>query len=223
MNDMAFEQSVLEALSSVDRVFHNERDFQISLIRELDRKVGGAVRPEIPIEYQNGKDENRTELDIAHYKSGRRTAIELKYPLDDFSGTHTVEGLDEVFHNNGTSPYDVPLYGFWKDIATLETLVKREAINAGYVLLLTNMSGCWEKRGDHLNASEFFINEGREVSNEVLPYSEEASETTRKQYPSLTISGSYKISWSPYEYSQPSQARGNTRFLYTLIRVDPES
>lgn len=212
-----------EAVSALDGVFHNEKDFQIAFSRQLEGRRAGAIRPEFPVDYPTRDGEERTYLDVAHLSEGRKVGIELKYPFTTFQASQPVHGLEEAFRQQRIQAYDVPMYEFWKDVSTLEALIERGAIDSGFVLSLSNYEGCWEKRGQHLNAADFLTYDGRKVSDEELSYSEEASPKTREDYPPLEILGAYEISWTPYEYSHPPQANGNTAFWYTLVKVDPDS
>lgn len=220
---MANKTKIQDAVAGLDRVFHNEKDFQIAFCRQLEESGTGPIRPEFPVDYTTGNGETRTYLDVAHLPEGPKTAIELKYPFTTFRASEPIYGLNEVFRQKRIQAYDVPMYEFWKDVSTLEALIETGGIDSGFVLSLSNYEGCWDKRGQHLNAADFLMYEGREVSGEELSYSDEASPKTREDYPPLRISGTYEISWVSYEYSHPLEASGNTAFQYTLVEVDPDS
>lgn len=220
---MVHKTKIEEAVAGLDRVFHNEKDFQIAFCRQLEESGTGPIRPEIPVDYTSRDGNARSYLDVTHLYEGRKTGIELKYPFTTFRTLERIYGINEAFRQQRNQAYDVPMYEFWKDVSTLEALIEAGGIDSGFVLSLSNYEGCWNKRGQHLNAADFLMYEGREVSGEELSYSKKASAQTREDYPPLEISGTYKISWNPYNYSRPSKATGNTTFQYTLVNVDPDT
>lgn len=208
-----------ETLSRMDQVFYNEEHFQGALVEELKTEITGRVKPEFPFGNPLLAGGNTTYVDISFVDQGL-TSIELKYPLDTFRATSSSNELDRPFTHSEMRAYDVPMYGFWRDVATLEQLIEEGEIREGYVLALTNYTDCWEKQGQHLNASSFLMHEGRKVSG-TLAYSDEASEATKEEYPPVHLSGSYELTWEPYDYSTPAQPIGETDFQYTLVEVDP--
>ncbi|AFZ73772.1 hypothetical protein [Natronobacterium gregoryi] len=212
--------TIHRTIGALDRVFHNEKDFHIAFSRQLAADLSGVVRPEFPVDNPLNDGREQTYLDIIHLEDGHATAIELKYPLDTFHSIEPLHGLNEVFNHSKIQAYDIPMYEFWKDVATVERLVANGSIDTGYVLSLTNYEGCWQKRGQHLNAADFLTYDGRQVTG-TLAYSDDASAKTKENYPPLHLSSTYELTWQPYQYTTPSHPEGSTEFQYALIEVDP--
>ena len=187
----------LWSLSKRRQLFHSEADFQHELAWEL-RASGCAnhIRLERPF-YING--EPTINLDLLATTDEDKTAIELKY----WKKGVELRDANETFHLKHGGAHDVCRYDFWKDVTRLETLVKNQEVDRGFVIALTNDSTYWRTGQAGTVDEDFRIHEGRLVANE-LKWSEKASDGTKKgREEVLRLRGSYTIKWQSYSTPKP--------------------
>lgn len=217
---MVSTQDIKYTLNGLDRVFHNEKDFQIESINQLDDSVDGLLRPEFAFDDSCSTDRDQTYVDVTCFDD-KTTAIELKYPKAPFqakASSHRFGGTTERFDLSGTGAYDMAMYPFWSDVVDLERLVDAGVVDQRYVLLLTNYKDCWTKQDSDLYGSDFLMYEGRTVSGR-LEWAEGTSAQTKEDYPALEVKGTYTLNWSRYSYTYPADGEGNIEFRYTLLHV----
>lgn len=227
---MVTETAITGALAGLDRIFHNEADFQIEFVRQLEQHTDGIIRPEFRYDRPGTETDGRTAIDVLVLSEAETVAIELKYPKDSFTATASpmeqlgdrVESphLVEPFDLPSIGAYDMAMYPFWKDVETLEGLVAEGVVDRGYALLLTNYAGCWSKRESGLIGDAFLLYEGRDVSG-TLEWSQDASERTHETYSPIAVTGNYRLSWESYDYAYPATGTGATEFQYLLLEASP--
>jgi hypothetical protein len=218
---MTITAEIQQSLDDLDRVFHNEHDFQIEFARQLNKLIDGFVRPEFPLDNPLLDSTGQTYIDVLCFTEGDTIAIELKYPRATFHAEATpqpAKDMTETFDLRDVDAYDMAMYPFWKDLETLERLVASNAVDEAYVLQLTNYKGCWSKQNEDLNGADFLMHEDRVVSDR-LAWTENTSERTKQSYPAVELSGTYRMQWNPYTYSYPKNGDGSTEFRYLLAKA----
>lgn len=219
---MSLTAKVEHCLEELDRVFHNEDDFQIEFMQRLNQEIDGKVRPEFPFEDPLTEGLEQTYVDVLCITDETSVAIELKYPRATFHAEATPDTATDVtekFRLRDTDAYDMAMYPFWKDVATLERLVESNAVDEAYVVQLTNFEDCWDKQKENLNGAAFYMSEGRTVSGR-LAWADKASENTKEAYPAVELLGEYRMEWNPYEYSYPAHREENTEFQYLVVEAE---
>lgn len=112
------EKSKVDDKEHINGFFYSETDFQISLIRELEKYY-----PETKVfyEYPNPKN-NREKIDVVLEKNGKQFLIELKYAYDIYGA------YDKYFYNIAAD--------FKKDIFKITNIVDEEKY--GYCIALVD-------------------------------------------------------------------------------------
>jgi hypothetical protein len=186
-------QVVLESLAKKRPVFHNEADFQHALAWELRELYDCSIRLETRMDIAPNR---RAYLDILLEKDGRRTAIELKYKMRAIE--YTLDGESFSLLNQGAQ--DIGRYDVLKDLQRLEQMVKRNLVDEGYLIYLTNDTSYFIDPGfEKLTADrEFRIHEGRIISG-TMAWSENTGMGTMKgREEPIVIEGKYMMNWQPY-------------------------
>lgn len=217
------QERIHTGLSTLDRVFHRETDFQIGLAQVLELAIAnGRVRPEV--RYPLANSEKSKYVDLVIFTPEERVGIELKYPTAEFTANATPVAdrkenpATERFGLKSVGAYDLAMYPFWNDVGTLESLVDEGHLDRGFMVQLTNFEGCWKKDDPGNNGAEFYLTEGREVSGR-LDWSADTAQSTRDDSPPIDLDGTYHLSWEPYDYSYPSNPSGETEFKYLCLEV----
>jgi hypothetical protein len=128
---------------------HNERALQLELAYYF-RSLGAHVQFERTFRVSPPVGSScpvKSNLDLLVEKDGKRTAIELKVPL------------------NGQHPET--LYSFCNDISFIETLIRAGAADNGFCLLVTNDRAFWTDSGRGSPIHNLFRCKGARLSGVV--------------------------------------------------------
>ena len=176
---------VLGGLAVERRVFHSEKDFQVSLGMQIGKTM------EIPVRLERrplrGK---KMYLDV--YLPTMGVAIELKYKtrrLDVELHGECFQLMDQRAHDNGR-------YDFLADVERLEYVVREGAVERGIAILLTNDPLYWTRprRTDTADAA-FQLEDGRVLRGELgwrIPGSRGPREAL------IGLRGSHELVWRDY-------------------------
>lgn len=190
--DRAFMTARINALAT-KKIFWSEVDFQLALAWEIKQTLPEA---DICLErrYMNDSGEPMY-IDVCVTYQGRLYPIELKYK------TRQVEIPDadnQLISLKAHGACDLGRYGFLKDIARIENLSKKENFERGFAIILTNDPLYYTANQRKSVDIEFKIHEGKTVGPGTPAWRSEANWT--KEYPPLTLSGTYTCHWFPYDY-----------------------
>lgn len=205
--------SALDALRKERPIFHNEKDFQCSLMEKMEGAGFSCVRDEVS-EYGHLLGE-KTRVDIV----SNEAVVELKYPTAPLPVIEC-NGDSYDFAKNGSKKSVLNgRYRVWHDVWRVEQLVQARVAKQGYVITLTNRHKYWsEKRNDWL--VDFNTRDGKMVSGELrikkeLGGGRDNSEVRKWQDP-LPLSGKYRVKWE--EWSNFGGEYGLFRFLMLKVQ-----
>lgn len=188
-------QIVLEELARKRPIFHNEADFQHALAWEIREQCESKIRLERLVEIESNR---RTYLDIWVEKDGRRTAIELKYKTRAFE--YTIEGEKFSLRNQGA--HDIGRYDVIKDLQRLEQMVKRNVVDEGYLIFLTNDTSYYQNpvvKKETVDG-EFRIHDGRILTG-MLSWGKGTGEGTMKgREEPIVLEHTYAMIWKTYSH-----------------------
>lgn len=194
---------ILDALSVNRPVFRLEKDFQEALydsIRKLDyycekNKVIDGVKVDLYIEEGN----------VSYF-------IQLRHKTR--STILHVQGEEFKLKTHGAQ--DQGRYDYFRDLHSLERIIKNSSLRTGYSILLTNDHLYWEPSNKQNTVDkDFLLNEGRKVTG-TLDWKKEASNGTKKgRDQSIELSKEYIFRWNNYS----SFIVGNDEFRYLCVEV----
>lgn len=141
---------ILTGLAKKRKVFTGETDFTNSLALEIGNSTGCKILFEvlykIPVSYHNNlpsPEETNVYVDMLLIeKSGRKTAIEIKYKTARLEN-YMDEAVGYKFDLRNQSANDVGRYGFRKDIYRLQSLIESKEIDQGFCIFLTSEPNYW--------------------------------------------------------------------------------
>jgi hypothetical protein len=197
---------VMSALAAHRPLFHSEADFQHAFAWELQRShPAWAIRLEVPVRGPFGA----IHIDLLAISDDVEVAIELKYKTRKLS--LAVSG--EQFALADQAAQDLGRYDFCRDVNRIEEFAHSSPHREGYALFLTNDSAYWKAPGSITHGYACFaMNEGRNLSGELL-WGEAASEGTRRgRENGITLRGSYCLRWQQYSISDV-KSHGEFRYL----------
>lgn len=195
---------LMSNLASARPVFHSEADMQ--------HEVAWAVRslaPDLSIRLEARPLAGmHLDLLVSHTQSERRTAVELKYLTDLWSGT--VAG--EQFSLKRQAAQDIRAYDVVKDLVRLESLAGRTGWD-GLLLVVSNEQRYWTASGRlaETNASAFRLHEGTVLTGSRIWGPATSAGTRKRREADLVLAGSYECRW--LDYSDLPGRRGRFRYL----------
>ena len=200
----------LDALRKERPIFHNERDFQCSLMAKMEDAGFSCVRPEAS-EYGSLLGKNAARIDIV----AKEVAVELKYPI----APYYIEHDGQIFSGKGSNSVLNGRYRLWHDVWRIEQLVNAGVVKQGYAITLTNRHKYWkEKRNDWL--VDFNTEDGETVSGELRIKKELSKERynlkAERWKDSLHLCGKYWVKWE--EWSDFGGENGLFRFLMLEVQ-----
>ena len=197
--------AALSALAKQRPVFHSEADFQHSLawvIREQHAEI------EVRLEYPVTLDDKRRHVDIRVQDADGPKVVELKYWTREVS----LVVCDEQYQLREHGAQPLFRYDFWKDVARIERLTKRDWV-CGYAVALTNEHTYWnEGQADSIDAT-FRTHEGHGVRGKLAWGPNAGTGTTKGREEPIELSGSYVTRWCEYSKPMPGLAGGEFRYL----------
>lgn len=180
---------IMSALSQEYPKFLSEREFQLTLSKEIAKLYPNAVDREVPFP----QDEKKC-LDLVVMIDGKAIPIELKYVLKSQGAT------------------DLRSYAFLQDIARIEK-AKTVLPNSerGYCIFLTNAADLWEAKKGNVPALRdiYRIHEGRELSGHLQSALKGAEQ-------GVTLAGKYTCHWNDYSRTNDET---NGVFRYLCIEI----
>ena len=199
---------IIDRLSSLRPIFNMEKDFQLALGWEIQKKIPDwSVR----FEYKPPNFKKRIFVDL-WIKGDQTSAIELKYKTRKLD----VNVKGESFNLLDQSAQDIGRYDFLKDVERLENIVSTHNNVKGYAVILTNDSAYWKSPTTETVDAEFRMHEGRILNGELAWGTEAGAGTMRKREKPIKLTGTYKLSWK--DYSQVSSTSyGKFRYLFLEI------
>jgi len=209
-----------DAIEDLNRIFHHEADLQHALAWYLHQQYPNA-RLRLERRFAGEEFPGSTDdvyLDIWLELNDATIPIELKYKTAKLSG----DWEDESFNLRRHSAQDVSRYDFINDIARIETVMDAEECEYGIVLLLTNDHLYWQPpTRNNVVDYEFRLTNGKVLEDE-LSWNEDVGEGTvgKKREDPIILDGAYELDWRDYEYSIPSNSKGNDEFRYLLVEVE---
>lgn len=215
----------LSVLSETNEGFCSEAHFQHELALQLAQAKESqriVVERSYPCRNTERKD---IYLDLwIKTKRGSRVGIELKYKTAKTS--FLLDGEEVVLQNHLAT--DLGRYGFWKDVARIESLIRDGELDYGYVIFLTNAPSYWEFEGKYNNGHytqdrNFYMTGGRLISagtvlkwdierGKIKDLENDGKKHWTEKYEPIRLSGHYQIpDWQDFSTD------GKFRFL--LMKV----
>ena len=201
--------SALDALRKERPIFHNEKDFQCSLMAKMEGAGFSCVRDEAS-EYGHLLEKNAARVDIV----AKEVAVELKYPTAPLTVEHNGE-LYDFAKNPSKKLVDKGRYRFWRDVWRVEQLVHAGKVKQGYVIILTNRNKYWDDNKEDYWLANFNTEEGKIVSGQLRLKKEFQKRGVKWQDP-LPLSGKYRVKWE--EWSDFGGEYGLFRFLVLKVQ-----
>lgn len=143
-----------------------------------------------------------------------RIAIELRHRTKKLE----LERGGKSYFLKSHRAQNIGRHGFLFDIERLERVVKGGEAKSGVVVLLTNDSLYWDQtRSQKSNPTDadFHIYEGRRVTG-YLACSDDTAESTKKELPPISLTGSYRMHWRDYSCLGEGD---NSQFRYLAVEV----
>lgn len=182
----------LGRLATTRPLFHSEADLQHALAWQLQ-----LDHPQLRIrpEYCPDPDERaRADIWTVEADPPTRTAIELKYLVR--ATDTTVAGERFVLRNQGA--HDISRYDVVKDIHRVERWVAGGFADRGYVIVLSNDIGYWNRSDRDTIDRAFRLHHSR-VLQGICAWADRAGAgTTRGRAEPLPLHGTYTLDWQPY-------------------------
>ena len=194
----------LASLAPRRPIFHSEADFQHALAWDLaSAGHAGDLRLERPLDVAG----ERLYVDIVARAGAARLAIELK----DWTRRCEVDLGGEVFRLKSGAAQDIRRFDFWKDVERVQSLVAAHAVDAGFVVALTNDPGYWNAGRPGTIDQAFRMADGARVHGD-LAWDPRASAGTRKDRDrSIAVRTPVSVRWSDYSLV------GTERFRYVVV------
>ncbi len=182
--------TILESLSQICPIFHNEEDFQSRFAYEIQQQY-----PDFDIKLEYKIMEPTTRYIDVWIQNPNPVAIELKYK----SSLLNTQVGDETFNLKNHSAEDLGRYDFLKDVQRLEDIVTRHPNAEGYAVMITNDPLYWKiSQNNNTIDSAFRIHEGLQVTGDLSWSSKAGSGSTQNREESIQIKGVYDIHWKRY-------------------------
>ncbi|HIO32695.1 MAG TPA: hypothetical protein EYN25_03915 [Candidatus Nitrosopelagicus sp.] len=199
---------IIDRLSSLRPIFNMEKDFQLALGWEIQKKF-----PDWSVRFEHKPTNLKDRIFVDLWIKGDQTsAIELKYKTRKLD----VNVKGESFNLLDQAAQDLGRYDFLKDVERLENIVSTHNNVKGYAVILTNDSAYWKSPTTETVDAEFRIHEGRILNGELAWGTEAGAGTMRKREKPIKLTGTYKLSWK--DYSQVSSTSyGKFRYLFLEI------
>ena len=199
---------IIDRLSSLRPIFNMEKDFQLALGWEIQKKF-----PDWSVRFEHKPTNLKDRIFVDLWIKGDQTsAIELKYKTRKLD----VNVKGESFNLLDQSAQDIGRYDFLKDVERLENIVSTHNNVKGYAVILTNDSAYWKSPTTETVDAEFRMHEGRILNGELAWGTEAGAGTMRKREKPIKLTGTYKLSWK--DYSQVSSTSyGKFRYLFLEI------
>jgi hypothetical protein len=198
---------IMSVLAEERPIFHSEADFQLSFGWQIQRHHPDAdVRAET-------RPRRNIHLDLLVRLNGERTAIELKYLPQRFTGT--VNG--ELFEIPSQAAQLIHRYNVLKDVSRVERLVLDGVADRGLVVLLASEPAYWtaSARGGGMDAA-FHLHDGRAITGELVWSSQTGTAIGREE--PIRLHAQYACVWR--DFSQVTGHGGTrTRLRYLLLEV----
>ncbi|MBU1086891.1 MAG: hypothetical protein KKD05_05160 [Candidatus Omnitrophica bacterium] len=189
-------KKILDDLGCERNIFHNEADFQLTLLRKI---ISQYDANRLCLEY--GKKDVHLDIVINNKKEEPNIGIELKYATIAKQIEEEVCGQNEVFRLKDHKGHTYKRYGFWIDVRRLQDFVNIHSDRVGFVVFLSNDSTYWSRSGQGTSS----LIDNREINEgEVISFS-----YNKKQY-NIKCNNSYKLKWRDY---------GILGFKYLLLKV----
>ena len=199
---------IIDRLSSLRPIFNMEKDFQLALGWEIQKKF-----PDWSVRFEHKPTNLKDRIFVDLWIKGDQTsAIELKYKTRKLD----VNVKGESFNLLDQAAQDLGRYDFLKDVERLENIVSTHNNVKGYAVILTNDSAYWKSPTTETVDAEFRMHEGRILNGELAWGTEAGAGTMRKREKPIKLTGTYKLSWK--DYSQVSSTSyGKFRYLFLEI------
>jgi hypothetical protein len=173
-------------------LFHSEADFQHALAWQLHLDDAHLrIRPEY---CPNPTERVRADIWTVTPDSGTRTAFELKYLVRAVETT--VAGERFVLRNQGA--HDISRYDVVKDVHRVERWVDTGLADRGYVIVLSNDPGYWNRSDRDTIDAAFRLHHGRVLQGSCAWHDRAGAGTTRGRGLPLLLYGTYTLRWQPY-------------------------
>jgi hypothetical protein len=206
--DTATIRSLIADLAGKRPLFHNEADFQHAFAWHLQLAHRDA---RIRLEWRSSAAP-RASIDLYANVEGWRVALEFKYLTRRF----VAEVDDEAFSLRSQGAQDLGRYDTIKDVVRLEHLAAAGAVDAAWVILLTNDEAYWSPRRSAGTIDEAFgLHDGARLTG-TLTWAAHAGGTTRGRESAHELKASYECVWLPY--SKLADGPGGT-FRYLCLPV----
>ena len=232
--DLDWIHDLMTELKKNHEIFHNEKDFQESLGRQLHSQNSKVylehpwVSERFLLECPSLFKEKTIFTDIWIPEKG--IAIELKYCTRELPINYPNH---DVFQLSNQGAQNQKRYDFLRDIQRLERLCEEPGeCKVGYAVFLTNDSSYWNPPWTscpkHTSDKQFRLSKGRPI-NGILCWEEKTSRGTKTSKGTMKdredcihLNGCYTAVWKPY--STIVDAEKNCTFKYLAFRIpSPES
>lgn len=183
-------QKTVAALSQRRPVFWSEADFQHELavqLAALDPSL--QIRLEWPLPGQGIR-----AIDILLSKGQQRTAVELKYLTQKYSGLFA----NEQFELKAQGAQDVRRYDVIKDIQRMEEFCDRFPSARAFVLVLSNDPVYWAGPTAGTNCEAFSLKQGRVLGGQLTWAEKTGAGTMKSREKPLTLANRYQVNWVQY-------------------------
>jgi hypothetical protein len=207
-------------LSESRHFFCSEADFQHYLALELHKKENlndFEILLEFPtvdpIKHKKNYVNKKIHLDIyMEYNKSHKIGIELKYKTKKLSEEQKKLHNDFChFDLSQQGACDIGRYNFLKDVLRLQELKKKNIIDEGFVIFLTNEDKYWKETKFGTVDEKFKIFDGKKL-DKVLSWDKRASKGTTKGIADpLRFDKEYLIKWRAFFK--------NPEFKYLLLKV----
>ena len=214
---MDIEKHFKDFMSTIDRMFLSEADFQFNFGRYLD-KLNEVKEVVFEFPVRNHKRNEYIDLVVVD-KNNERIGIELKY--------NTRKKMIEVFGNTfelkEQGAHDLARVGWVKDVYRLEKFINKDkVIKKGFFIGLTNDERVWAKMRKKKTIDHFYRFKD---SNDKIRKVKDNLDTDTKWFKKEIGKEPIKLKRG-YEFHQKNckcsldKSNGDPEYYYSLIEVD---
>lgn len=207
-------EKLMSALAASRPVFHAEADFQHALAWQVQ-----TDHPRATVRLET-RPVRGLHLDVFVNDNGHRTAIELKYLTDRFSGYLA----GEHFELPRQAAHPISRHDVCKDLGRLETMVADGYADLGLAIVVSN-DGAWRAgtKEDPIDVL-FRLDHGRRIAGTLEWAASAGLGTTRKRTEPIRLRSSYECLWRPYSRIRQSNGRdAEFRYLSFIVTRTPPS
>lgn len=191
---------ILEKLSKIRPLFHNEADFQFYFAWAL-KEEGFKIR----LEYYTGKEnEKRKYIDLVAIDELENKCYLFEFKYKTIETEEIVFGESFEFFNHGAR--DLGAYAVVKDVDRLEKHIGKEVFGAkavkGYVIFLTNDLGYYNGFKRTSLCYPYGLEEGKNfISNRRIDFNlggKRKENTCVSKLSEITLKNNYELHWHNY-------------------------